>query len=269
MAFMKYPAWQKEWEQLLKREKQYVARHLKPRQPLLGDTLTDKIPAGLQATLDKAFYKGFELVFDKGVGVIEKTYHKKERQDAYKVRRYAAGLRKDKKSIRAFARKAHSHNRKNLLLSGAEGVGLGLLGIGLPDIPLFVGLMLKSIYEVALSFGFGYDSPEEQYFILRLIETGLYSGSQMEEQDAAINTLIFNMHRGAGVELPLKDQTRQTAAALSQEMLILKFIQGIPLAGVVGGVSNLVFLKQITDYATLKYRRRFLMRLREDNTSSI
>ena len=269
MAFMKHPAWQKEWEQLLKNEKQYLARHLKPRQPLLGEALADKIPAGLQTTLDKAFYKGFELVFAKGVGVIEKTYNKKERQQAYMVRRYAAGLRKDKKSIRAFARKAHGHNRKNLLLSGAEGVGLGLLGIGPPDIPLFVGLLLKNIYEVALSFGFAYDSPEEQYFILRLIETGLYSGSRMEEQDAAINALIYQMHQGAGGEFPLKEQTRHTAAALSQEMLILKFIQGIPLAGVVGGVSNLVFLKQITDYATLKYRRRFLMRLREDNTSCI
>lgn len=39
------------------------------------------------------------------------------------------------------------------MISGVEGVGLGLLGIGLPDIPLFTAVILKSVYEIALSYG--------------------------------------------------------------------------------------------------------------------
>lgn len=38
----------------------------------------------------------------------------------------------------------------------------------------------------------------------------------------------------------------------------MKFLQGIPLVGVVGGVYDMVYLKQITEYANLKYKKRFL-----------
>ncbi len=265
MAFMKHPAWQRDWEQLLKKERRYIARHQRPRQPLLGDSLAGKVPANLQATLNKAFFKGFELVFDKGTGVIEKTYQKARQQDAHRVRRYAVSLRQDSRSIRAFARQARSASRKNLLLSGAEGVGLGLLGVGLPDIPLFIGVLLKSVYEVALSFGFAYESEAERYFILRLIETALYSGSRIEEQDAEINALIFRFSQSETEPIALKEQTRRTAEALSAELLLLKFVQGIPLLGVVGGASNMVFLRQVTDYATLKYHRRFLLEQKADD----
>ena len=35
----------------------------------------------------------------------------------------------------------------------AEGVGLGVLGIGLPDIPIFLAGLLRGIYQIALSYG--------------------------------------------------------------------------------------------------------------------
>ena len=44
---------------------------------------------------------------------------------------------------------------------------MGFFGLGLPDIPLFLGVLLKSIYEVALSYGYTYDTQEEQIFILK------------------------------------------------------------------------------------------------------
>jgi len=38
----------------------------------------------------------------------------------------------------------------------------------------------------------------------------------------------------------------------------MKFLQGIPLVGAVGGVYDVVYMKQITEYAKIKYQRRFL-----------
>ncbi|WP_341479481.1 MULTISPECIES: hypothetical protein [Hungatella] len=38
----------------------------------------------------------------------------------------------------------------------------------------------------------------------------------------------------------------------------MKFVQGLPIIGIAGGLSDCVYLKRITDYAELKYRRRFL-----------
>ena len=42
---------------------------------------------------------------------------------------------------------------------------MGVLGIGLPDIPVFTGMILKNIYETALQYGYSYESREEKYFI--------------------------------------------------------------------------------------------------------
>ena len=58
-------------------------------------------------------------------------------------------------------------------------------------------------------------------------------------------------------EEALNQQIDATAAALSRELLYLKFIQGIPIVGVVGGLSDVHYLHVITDYAKLKYQRRF------------
>lgn len=63
------------------------------------------------------------------------------------------------------------------------GIGLGVLGIGLPDIPLFTGMVLKSIYETAISYGFPYDTEEEQCYILKLISTALSRGDTAQSGD--------------------------------------------------------------------------------------
>ena len=55
-----------------------------------------------------------------------------------------------------------------------------------------------------------------------------------------------------------KVQILQTAESLSKELLYMKFLQGIPLVGAVGGAYDVVYLKQINKFAELKYRRRFL-----------
>lgn len=37
------------------------------------------------------------------------------------------------------------------------------------------------------------------------------------------------------------------------------FLQGIPVVGAVGGIYDAVYMKRITEYANLKYKKRFLM----------
>ena len=91
-----------------------------------------------------------------------------QKQD-YQVRQYTADVKQNSKSLRSFSKKARDTGTKNLLLSGVAGIGMGVLGIGLPDIPVFTGMILKNIYETALQYGYSYESREEKYFILLLI----------------------------------------------------------------------------------------------------
>jgi len=78
----------------------------------------------------------------------------------------------------------------------------------------------------------------------------------MQDIDRCIDEFILH------VEVPddynEQKQIEQTAKALSKELLYMKFLQGIPLVGAVGGAYDMVYLKQITEYANLKYKRRFL-----------
>ena len=63
-------------------------------------------------------------------------------------------VRGDRKSLKSFSRQAAGSGAGNTLASAAAGIGMGLLGIGIPDIPLLTGMMLRSIYETALHYGF-------------------------------------------------------------------------------------------------------------------
>lgn len=38
----------------------------------------------------------------------------------------------------------------------------------------------------------------------------------------------------------------------------IKFLQEIPVAGIIGGMYDAVYLKRTADYADMKYRLRFL-----------
>lgn len=255
VKMQKNDPWEKEWKLLLKKEQHFLQKAEIRNPSFINQKLENIVPEKLKGKLDGAFSKAFTIVFEKGTGIIEKTYQKDQKEYTYKLNAYATDIKENRKNVKAFGKQAQISNMKNLVLSGIEGVGFGVLGIGIPDIPLFTGVVLKSIYEIALSFGYKYDTEEEQIFILKLIRNALLSGTQILQADAEINELI----EGKWVNTITKwEQIEQTAGSLSEELLYMKFLQGIPIAGVIGGLSDAVSLKKITDYAALKYTRRML-----------
>lgn len=252
--------WEKEWEILERRESAYLKRQSVKPESLINRKLEEVVPENLQEKLDLAFGKAFQLVFEKGTGVIEKTYAKEKQEDAYKVREFTLGLRQNRKNLKAFSRQAGMTSAKNLVVSGVEGVGLGLFGIGIPDIPLFTGMILKSVYEIAISYGWAYDTPKERLLILKLIRASLEHGEELESLDREIDGMIARDISWEGSE---KAEIMKTAGTLSRELLYMKFLQGLPVAGVVGGISDTIYLKKITDYASIKYQKRMLLKYKE------
>lgn len=247
---------EKEWDDLLRRENRFIKSREEKKDSILNQKLAEKVPEKLQSTLDAAFAKAFILIFENGTGIIEKTYRREELEKTYQVNRYADEIGQNRKTLRAFSKQAGSSGAKNLLLSGVSGIGLGVLGVGIPDIPLFTGMILKSIYETALSFGYEYESEEEQYFILLLIQGAVSYGSRMREINESVDSYI----EGEKVQedYDRKEQIRRAADALSKELLYMKFLQGIPVVGVVGGAYDAIYMKRITEYANMKYKKRFL-----------
>ena len=249
-------ALEKEWERLLKKEENLCAAKQSKKESKLNQMLAEKVPDKLQSTLDTAFYKAFLLVFEKGTKLIEKTYNRKEQETVYKVREYEDVLRNNKKSLKAFSKQAGSKGTENVLLSGVSGIGMGLLGVGLPDIPVFTGMLFRSIYEIALSYGFEYESEEEQYFILQLIQGAVAYGEDFLKLELEINR--FQQEPCLPFDYTREVYAKRAAAGLSKELLYMKFLQGIPIVGAVGGAYDVIYMNQITEYAKLKYKRRFL-----------
>lgn len=223
-----------------------------------ADGLKEKIPQKLSGELEKAFAKAFELIFAKATPLIEKTYRKEELETDFLVNQYALELKKNRRALMRLDGGAAKGNLIGLAASTAEGVLLGALGIGLPDIALFVAAILRGTYETALRYGFGYESPEEKLFILTLLEGAMRKGDEKRESGARIDAMFSASAPEEVTDAALKAQLKRTADAFAMDMLAAKFVQGLPIVGVLGGLANPLYYSRVMSYVRLKYKKRYL-----------
>lgn len=252
---------QKEILLLEKQEKRYLEQRQKQSDSKLNKLLEDKVPDKLQETLEKAFCSAFRLIFLKGISVIEKTYKKEELEKDFKVQDYANQIKNDRKSLKSIRENAGSTGRFNTLASGTAGLGMGLIGVGIPDIPVFTGFLLRSIYQIALKYGFSYDTEKEKKWILLLIQGASAYGEEQQRADEAVDSCLEDQK--VLDSLSLDEIMEDTSRILSGELLYMKFLQGIPIVGVVGGAFDFKYMKEITTYAEIKYRKRYYRNLSE------
>ena len=253
-------AWEKAYRAVWRREEKFLRHYEEPGRNALERKIREWVPEKLMETLLAAFVKAFGLMFEKGDGVIAGAGRLEERRRTFQVNAYAADLREDRKTLRAFSREAARAGRGNVLLSGAAGVGMGLFGVALPDIPLFTAMLLKALYETAESFGFDHSSLSEQLYVLRLLETALSDGEDLRRSNQALDEFA---QTGVWPETTdLKRQMEAAARRLSEALLCGKAVQNIPLVGAVGGAGDAVIMDRARRYAAIKYEKRFLLRRR-------
>lgn len=261
---------QKEWKALQKRESRIEAVFGKEQNGTgWRQMLEAKVPDKIRTNLEKAFCVAFTTVFEKGTGIIEKSYDRQKILDNVQIQNYAFRVKADRKSLKQVRNGVAYKNLGNMAAAAVEGVGLGVLGIGLPDIVIFTGVLLRGVYEVSLHYGFDYDTEEERYFILKLMETAMRRGEAWKAGNREIDRLIIEMaeeeaHPGCAAHATKEDvaeQIRNTSDVFAADMLILKFVQGIPIVGILGGCGNPVYYNKVMKYAQMKYQRRYLYRL--------
>ncbi|KNZ41251.1 EcsC family protein [Acetobacterium bakii] len=216
------------------------------------------IPAKLSSTLDVAFYKGFQLVFEKGNAFVEKTYNKDKIDSEYDLNNYAIDKYINKKYLKNIDKQSKQSKLINESISALEGGVLGLLGIGLPDIPLFIGVIIRTINEIALSYGYQYQTDCEKAYILYLICGAMAKEDARKEYNEKLDLLANNIDTNAGTSVHLETVMKETSDLLSATLLTAKFVQGLPIVGVIGGVVNPLIINKIGKYARIKYRKRYL-----------
>lgn len=242
-----------------KQEKKMEQAALKAKPATWRKELERRIPEKVYAGLESAFCKGFGVVFDQGRVIIEKGYNKEDLQADHAVRDFAVQLKGGRKELKQMNRGAKQADLINIAMTTVEGVGLGALGVGMPDIILFLGNLLKGVYETALNYGFDYESRREQMLILKMMQTALSDGESWVQG----NTEVEEMLKLETVEITdeeFKRQVKNTASAFAMDMLLLKFIQGLPIVGIIGGAANPVYYSKVMKYVQLKYRKRYLLK---------
>ena len=240
-------------EQVLRREA------LRAKPPAWKAALEQKVPEKIRTGLESGFRKGFTIVFTSGRPIIEKSYRKEELKANHAVHDYAMQMKGGRKEWRQLRREAKQANWLNLAATTAEGMGLGALGIGLPDIVLFLGMLLRGIYETALHYGFDYEDRWEQLLILKMMTTALSTGEEWEYHHSKLEALLKEEVQQVS-EQAFADQIDQTASVFAVELMALKFIQGLPVVGVVGGAANPVYYARVLKYVRCQYEKRYLQK---------
>lgn len=245
-----------------KQEQKLAQAAQKKETPHWREELEKKIPPKTLQTLEQVFCKAFSIIFEKGTGVIEKSYNKEAIGEDYEIQDYAAKVKGNRKELRRIKGTVQKSGMRDMAITTAEGIGLGLFGIGLPDIVVFVGMLLRGIYETALRYGIDYNTPEERYLILKMMEAALAKGDAWQQCNQEVDALLMGSSKQQ-----IKEQIDRTASAFAVDMLLLKFVQGIPVVGIIGGAGNPVYYHKILKYVKLKYQKRYLITLQREYTA--
>jgi hypothetical protein len=164
--------------------------------------------------------------------------------------------------------------RLHVAAAGVEGTALGFGGLAtiLADIPVFMGIALRSIHDIATAYGYPVDSEEERRFVMMTL-AAVSADGMSEKRNAmialgvvgkelrtgtwkSIDNLLAAMLTGPLLEsIGVKELAKRFGINLTKK----KAAQLIPVAGaVVGGSMNAIMLNEIAHTAYMVYRRRWL-----------
>jgi len=71
----------------------------------------------------------------------------------------------------------------------------------------------------------------------------------------------YSIDNGFNNKVDINNMIKVTSIMLSENILLSKIIQGVPMIGVYGGISNYILIRDISEVACLKYKKRLLLKL--------
>lgn len=243
--------------QQLNRQREKLLTAQPPALPM-QDKIEQKVPVQVRQTLEAAFLKAFEAVFFQGDNLIRRTLQREKLEQQHRRCDELLEQQPGMWSVQRVGWNVHGARLSQQLGVLLEGSLLGLPGIGLPDILVFLSLLLRNVYGTAVRCGFDCDAPEERIYLLLLICCGASAGEERKAyrrrlEHAADSIWVQNMPHES-----VEQCVQEAAHVLALSMLAAKFVQGIPLVGVVGGPANLITLRSISRLACVEYQLRYL-----------
>ncbi len=89
----------------------------------------------------------------------------------------------------------------------------------------------------------------------------MQKGNEWELGNQEIDRIITGTSETKELPQRLERQIKDTAEAFAVDMVLLKFIQGLPVVGIAGGAGNPLYYRKVIKYVEVKYRKRYLLKL--------
>lgn len=143
---------------------------------------------------------------------------------------------------------------KTAMVQGSTtGIG-GFLTLAI-DIPILLGLTLKTIQEVAICYGYNPNEKEERIFIVKCLQ---FSSSDIVGKKAILEELsAFNENRKHSQMMSQLQGWREVLMTYRDNFGWKKLFQMIPIAGMVfGAFINSSSIKDTAEVAMMLYKKR-------------
>lgn len=223
----------------------------------IQETVREKIPDKALSGLESAFAKSFSLIFKKGNGWIEKVSHIDDAKALGEFLSKEFSEKEDKKTWKQYEKVANASSRKHLALTQVKSSAMGLFGIGIPDIPIYIATLLSSIYQVGAVYGFDIQTERERQYVLMLLCAVCDEPENREEWMKKLE----HYEQYLATDLTTEYLIQRAAHALSYSELQAKFLQGIPIVGVAGALMSSNLQAKIVSFAKKCYQRRRLLKV--------
>lgn len=211
------------------------------------------VPVKAMQALETAFEKSFIVIFQKGTPWIEKATHIKDKQELAQYFRSSFDCEQNKQKLKRFDQNARKTSYQYAAITQVKSSVLGLFGIGIPDIPLYLATLLSGIYQIATIYGYDIHEDKEQAYVLLLICAMCDEEEKREEWKNMMDAMKHGQKKYSISEL-----ITYASHALAYSELQAKFLQGIPIAGIAGAFMSTATQNRILAFARTSYKRRML-----------
>jgi hypothetical protein len=159
-----------------------------------------------------------------------------------------------------------SHAGAATVQGAATGVG-GFLTLA-ADIPAMLAISLKTLQEIAVSYGYDPNDREERVFIIKCLQ---FTSSDIVGKKAILHELSDYANRNNSKQMISHLQGwREVVLAYREQYSLKKVFRLVPVVGIVfGAISNRSMIEDIADSGMMLYRkRRILERIASQNTKN-
>lgn len=156
-------------------------------------------------------------------------------------------------------------NRGNVATVQGATTGFGGIFTLAVDIPVLLGLSLKTLQEIAIAYGYDPEDKEERIFIVKCLQ---FASADIVGKQAILNELSGYYNRSMeSAEMMSKLQGwREVVYTYRDHFGLKKLLQMVPIAGMLfGAYTNRSMVKDIAETGIMLYqKRRILERLASD-----